>query len=323
MIGTAAQALRRAGKVLTMQLPPDQVERFYAIWKPLLLFVNEQRRLVPSMLGMALTDHWDINKVQKIRNVLWKEDSLREAFIAQNPAGLSAEDLAIVDSWQYRRAGKYFVLRHLKSHTIFLADKGKEVFAVLGLASPLEEIVPFVPCYVDAVLLPFEDRIIYDSLIAPYNITFGRGIQDNLNQIYKDAKELGTIHTSLLPQGPVSREEQQGEAYSTNAKVLDAFRKHLYRSGLSPKVVERDVGYVETFAEQYLANQPEPRSLRDFGEKEISGYLSQLRTEGPLTDAQRRQAVTSFKRLARFLRDTERMDYDVAQDLMDLLKQEK
>src|SRR5688572_3187599 len=34
----------------TMQLAPDQVERFYAIWKPLMLHVNRRLRLVPEML---------------------------------------------------------------------------------------------------------------------------------------------------------------------------------------------------------------------------------------------------------------------------------
>ena len=28
-----------------MQLSPDQVERFYAIWKPLILFINHRRQL--------------------------------------------------------------------------------------------------------------------------------------------------------------------------------------------------------------------------------------------------------------------------------------
>jgi hypothetical protein len=308
-----------------MQLPPEQVERFYAIWKPLLLFVNRQRQLVPSMLGAAPSDPsepWEVSNVAKIRDALWADDSLREAFIAQNPAGLSPADLAIVASWQYRRAGSFYVFRHLKKHSIFIsAEKEATVYAVLGLASPLDEVVPFVPCYVQAVLLPFEENIIYDSLIAPYNITFGKGYRTSFQRIYNDAKERGAIITSLLPAGePVSREEEQVDAYTVNTKVLDAFRKHLYRSGLGPKVVERDVSNVATFADGYLANLPKPLSLREFGEDEVRGYLAQIRANDALKDTQRRQSLTSLKRFIRFVRDTERLDYHEAMDIMEMLK---
>jgi len=184
-----------------MQLDARDVERFYAIWMPLILFVNRRLRLVPRMLPADFAGPWDIHQVMTIRDAMWADDSLRDAFTAENPAGLSAENLAVVRSWRNRRPGTFFVLRHLKKYSLFIEDS--TVYGVLGLASPLDEVVPFTPCYVKTVLLPFGGRIIYDSLMAPHNITFGRYIRAELERTYADAKERGAILTSLLPSGPL------------------------------------------------------------------------------------------------------------------------
>ncbi|HKZ82413.1 MAG TPA: hypothetical protein VJ793_02010 [Anaerolineae bacterium] len=307
-----------------MQLPVHQVDRFYSIWRPLLFFANEQRNIVPSLLGADETTPLPVQEVVKIRDAIWADDSLREAFIAQNPARLPPDDLALADSWKYRRQGTFFVFRHLKKHSIFIDDKDPPgVFEVVGLYSPIAEVVgPYLPVLVKTVLLPFEDQIIYDSLMAPYPITFGGGIRGNLKHTYEDAKERGDIITSLLPPAqPARREDRLAAVQTTDAKVLDAFRKHLYQSGLSPQVVDRDVASVTAFATDYLANQPEPHSLREIRLDEVEAYLSSLSGQGSKAKAVRRQAITAFKRFFRFLRDTDRIDYMDAEDTLRALRQ--
>ena len=301
-----------------MQLPHDQVERFYAIWMPLMLFVNRRLKLVPEMLPKTFDGPWDISKVKTIRDALWDDDSLLEGFIAENPANLPEADLALVDSWRQRRKGKFFALRHLKKYTLFLEDKEKTIYGVVGLASPMNEVIPFVPCYIEAVLLPFEDAIIYDSLLIPFNITFGSGIRRSLDQTYRDIKERGAIVT-LLSSKPVDRHENAEAAHATDERVLEAFRAHLYASRLTAKVVERDLANVNAFAENYLLQLPEPRSLRDFGSEQIEGFLSH-RESSDAGASGRRQMRTSLGRFLRFLRDTERMDYHESQDALKSLK---
>jgi hypothetical protein len=304
-----------------MHLSAEQVERFYRIWWPLILFVNRRRKLVPGMRSADFTGPWDRQKVRIIRDALWADDSLREAFLAENPAGLSQKDLALVDSWKDRKEGKFFILRHLKKYTVLLDGEDQTIYGVLGLTDSLDQVVPFVPCYVEAVLLPFEGRIVYDSLLVPYNIDFGKGYRDSFERTYKDAKERGAIVTSLGPPAtPASPKEQREAARTTNARVLEAFKAHLYASGLSSKVAERDLGNVGELAEKYLLDRPEPRSLRVFGAKEVTSYLARLSGAGGPAAAKGRQAVTSLKRFVRFLRDTQRIDYDAAQEALEALK---
>lgn len=296
-----------------MRLSPDQVKRFYSLWQPLILFVNRKLHIEPTMLEATTDEPWDYHKVYTIREALWANDPVRHEFIAKNPAGLSAADLAIVASWDHRVAGTFYVFRQLKRHSLLIDGDSRTVYAVLGLASALDEVVPFTPCFAQMVLLPFEESIIYDSLIVPYNVYLGPGIRRNLKEIYQDAKERGAILTSLGPSAqPIDRAEEAASA--VNARVLDAFRKQLYRSGLSPRVVERDVTCAAAFANEHLATRPEPRSLRNFGADDVRDYLAELPAP------QRKPSVTTLRRLLRFLRDTERMDYHEAGDALEVLK---
>lgn len=302
-----------------MQLPPDQVERFYAIWLPLILFVNRRLHLVPDMLPKSFNGPFNIHKVKTIRDALWDDVSLLDLFIAENPAKLSEADRALVASWKQRRKGRFYALRHLKKHTLFLAEKDAIIYGVVGLASPLSEVIPFVPCYIEMTLLPFEDVITYDSLLYPFNISFGSGIRRRLDQAYRDIKERGAIITSLSSK-PTDRDERAEAALATDERVLEAFRAHLYASRLTPKIVERDVAAMKTFAESYLLRLPEPRSLRDFGPDQIEGFLAHS-SAGPAGTSGQRQMLTGLRRFLRFLRDTERMDHDSVVYALEILNE--
>jgi hypothetical protein len=47
-----------------------------------------------------------------------------------------------------------------------------------------------LPLYADATLIPFAGKIVYDSLMVPYNIHFGSGIRRNLNNDYRNLKSV-------------------------------------------------------------------------------------------------------------------------------------
>ena len=243
--------------------------------------------------------------------MLWESDELREAFIAENPADLPAADLAIVASWGDRVAGEFFIFRHLKQYTVFLTqEEPPQAYGVLGLVSPIQEIIPWpLPVLVQAVLLPFEGKIIYDSLLFPYSITFGSGIRRSLNEAYRMVQERDGVITTLQPR---PTEETQQVIRRGNRKILAAFRKDLAVSGLSVKMIEHHASTAETFNESYLLAQEPPCSLLDVDSEDLQKYLDK---QGKSAD------LISFKRLVRFLLNTGRIDWDVATDMQSCLKQ--
>lgn len=222
-------------------------------------------------------------------------------------------DLALVASWEFRLAGTFFIVRYTKQYTVFLTETTpNRAYGVLGLASPLEEVAgPVLPVFVQAVLLPFENRIIYDSLLAPYAISFGPGIRRSLQQAYRDAREREGIVTSLLPAGSASPEAVRDAIQRRNRLLLTAFRRELARAGLSPRTTDRHVETVTAFAEAYLLRQAPPRGLVDFTAADLQAYMAM---------AGRDADPTSFQRFVRFLLATSRLDYAVAAELRDDLK---
>ena len=294
-----------------MNLSAEETQRFYRIWLPLLSYVNTHRQVIPELSAISEQRPISSQEANQIRQVLWESDLLRETFIAENPAKLTDADLAIVASWSQRIAGKFYIMRFLKKYTVFLTEKDPpRAYGVVGLASPLEEIIPWpLPVYLDAVLLPFEDKIIYDSLLNPYAITFGKGIRSSLNAAYRKAQECGGIITTLQPRSP--EEIRQGMTEG-NRKVLTAFRKDLAASHLSLKMVEEHTGQIARFTESYLLAQNPPRSLLDLNLGDLQKYLKK---EGKKANR------VSFKRLVRFLRDTDRIAWDEAQAMQDFLQQ--
>jgi hypothetical protein len=297
-----------------MQLSPEETTRFYRVWVPLLHYVNEQRRLVAPFPVKAGASALQAPNALRLRDALWADEALRVQFLADNPAQLRPEDLALVASWQFRVAGNFFIVRYIKQYTVFFSETTPtRAYGVLGLASPIEELAgPALPVYVQAVLLPFEGRIIYDSLLGPYAITFGPGIRQSLKQTYRDALERESIITSLPPTAPASPEAVRDAIQRRNRTLLAAFRRELVRAGLSPRTTDRHLETVTAFAEEYLLREAPPRGLVEFTAADLQAYV-------PV--AGRRAERTSFQRFVRFLMATGRRDYDVAAALRDDLKQ--
>jgi hypothetical protein len=298
-----------------MQLPPEQTARFYRIWLALLRFVNEAQQLVPAFAATEEDEPLPLTNEMRLRNALWADDGLRERFITVNAAGLDAFDLAVVASWQHRRAGSFYIVRSLKKYTVFLSEEEPQrAYGVLGLSHPIEEMVRLpLPVYAQAVLLPFEDQIIYDGLLQSYAVVFGPGIRARLNTQYRNAREREGIITTL---GPVTLAADPREVSTAvlarNAKILQAFRQDLSRKGLSRKMVEQHVGTIEDFAQTCLLEHDPPRGLLDTRLADVQSYLHTHRNK---------TVRTSFKRFVRFLEETERIDYEYAEILREWLKQ--
>jgi hypothetical protein len=292
-----------------MHLSASEAERFYNIWFPLLHFVNQHRKLVPAFPKKRSGSPVSPEVAFPVRNALWEDDALREAFIAENPAGLPPDDLALVASWKHRVADDFFIFRHLRKYTVFIdGSSPARGYGVLGITGPLEEVVPssYLPIYVKAVLLPFENRIIYDSLLAPYPVMFGSGYKSGLNETYRDIQERSSLITRLPPDDDG---ESQEKVQTSNKRVLTAFQKSLGAAGLSPKMILEHAGNLEAFVSDYL--NPQKRMLLNLAQDDIQAYRD-LR-KGSVN-------LVSFKRFVWFLRDSNRMDWEEAERLLDFLK---
>jgi len=298
-----------------MRLPPEDVGRFYRMWFALLHYVNTQLHIIAEFPENPGEETVSTQVTVQLRDALWAHDEIRERFIADNPAQLSAVDLAVVESWQYRVAGSFSIVRSLQNYTIFLSQTTPvHAYGVLGLVSTIEETLPLpLPVYAQAVLLPFEHHIIYDSLLVSYNVLLGPGIRRDLQEQYRTLQEREGIITSLLPEDQeISATNQRNEISARNRKVLTAFRRELRKGGLSEHMVDVHAATIEDFAHGIVLEADPPRGILDLTEADLLSYLKEHPGKQPLT---------SFKRFIRFLLNTGRIDYELGENLRALLNQ--
>lgn len=186
-----------------MNLSIAEAKQFFELMWALQAYINDQLKLMPGIKSVRQYADADSQEKIKVRDALWAHPELLEAFIAENPAGLSPAEMDIVASWRRRVVGQFYILRFLKRYTVFLPmGKDERVYGVTGLYDALEDVMGGwpLPVLVKAVLLPFQGRIIYDGLLIPYSVSFGSGIRNDLNETYQRAKQTGLVVESLEPE---------------------------------------------------------------------------------------------------------------------------
>ncbi len=188
-------------QALSMLLTPEDAELFYRLQRTFLHYIGQRLQLLPDASGAGDFERLPAAEIAKVRDVFTAQPELLDGFIAENPTALDASELAIVGSWRHFVKGEFFLFRQLKRHMVFLStDEPAVAYGVTALTDPFAGLIgPRLPVMVQAVLLPFKDRIVYDGLLASYNVTFGGGIKRRLTDSYREAKARQGVITTLPP----------------------------------------------------------------------------------------------------------------------------
>ena len=192
-----------------MKLSAADADHFFDLMWALQFYVNQRLQVAPYLNTMQLYKSASFEEKAPIRAAVYENVPLIDDFARENPAQLTAEELAIVRSWrQYAIVGDFFIERFLKKGAIFLGEGPHDVYQVWGLHDSLEEMFEgaSLPIRVQTALLPFKGHIVYDGLLSIYRIYFGSGVSSSLRESYMTAKQNGRIITNLeeksSPQAP-------------------------------------------------------------------------------------------------------------------------
>ncbi len=186
-----------------MKLSADEADLFFRLQNALVLYANERLRVLPGVRDLRALQRCKLEDRLRLRDALYDHPELIDEFVAANPAGLSADELALVASWKQFVRGRFFIVRFLKRYAVFMtSEEPHRAYGVLGLTQEIEEVFYPLrpPIYTSAVLLPFKGRIIYDGLGGTYQIIFGPGVRASLKEDYQAIRERGEIIESLEPE---------------------------------------------------------------------------------------------------------------------------
>ena len=179
-----------------MKLTSDDVTLFYDLFFKLIDYTNDRYQVVPGLKKALGAEDVNPGAIMPVRDKLWESDVIGR-IVADNPLGFAGRELSLVAGWSRRVTGDFLILKHLKKHTVFMGNGN--LYGVIGMVSPLEEIFPsfVLPSYSRTVLLPFEGKIIYDSLLYTYSITYGSGMRKRFNAEYRELKNKAGVITTL------------------------------------------------------------------------------------------------------------------------------
>ena len=149
-----------------MVLNDEQNEVFFDTMDALLYYVNDRFRVVEGFT-LNYTSALDDVKSSLVAHALWENVQIIDDFVSDNPFRLPQRCLDIALSWKSALPGMFTLVRYQSGRALLMNEAG--VFSVCGVTYELEQEIGPAPAYVETVLLPFEDLIVYDGFLQAYD----------------------------------------------------------------------------------------------------------------------------------------------------------
>ena len=172
---------------MEINLTPEEIKEFLKLHKSLLFYVNQKKKIIKEWNELEDVQG-NLEQVFKLREVIIKDLNWIDLFIKDNPFNFSTEQLNIIKDWKQGISGKFFITKYSQEYTYFYHSGTKKCYGVLSLTEQLKDMMGHnFPLMVEAWLIPYKNKVIYDSLIAPYGISFGGGMKRSLKIEYEEA----------------------------------------------------------------------------------------------------------------------------------------
>ena len=183
-----------------MIIPPSDASDFFRIIKRLDAFFTKRLHMLRENT---------LEEINRQRIAGFASPEHLQSYVKANPDKLSAADLATVASWQENCiAGRFLIHKERKDGCLFARTDSKDeepsIYLVKGLTQPISELVPFLPCFAAARLLPFRGHIITDGLLAPMMVHMGRNMRTSFAAELKETLATRDLITTLPADAPAA-----------------------------------------------------------------------------------------------------------------------
>lgn len=231
---------------MALRVEDSQADRFLELYGHLLAYVNIEFDVIDGIKSYSELQQKATQELRPVRQKLYEEDTEQviTEFIDENPAGLSADELATVEDWKEFEFGEFIVVRHLKDYAVFLDwREPPRAFGVKAVWAPFtefwsEDALPV--SLTNTVLLPFENQIVTDTWMGIRQIVFGGNISQDINDAYEEAKHRYGIIESLPP--PTEEEKSDVEKlrfYMKNKSNRERYHNEIHELKDQSRKLER------------------------------------------------------------------------------------
>lgn len=110
----------------------------------------------------------------RVGEILWSDPQVIDDFARENPFDLPSVLLNEALGWKVARNEFYIYRGYEDGFAIF--EGGPGAFAVTGLAQEISSMITQAPCMVSVTLLPYDNKIVYDTQIAEYSVALSDNV---------------------------------------------------------------------------------------------------------------------------------------------------
>ncbi|MDR0831934.1 MAG: hypothetical protein LBM99_03440, partial [Bacillales bacterium] len=185
-------------------LSKKDADHFYRLWYELLAYINNIYKICPTM--QEYLENLEKSKIDDqllfpIREKLWKKPYIIMNYCEANST-LNEEDINIYKSWLKHHLKSRFIIMDFQEEGSLFMPLNENVptciYQVLGINNDIRDLFKnkTLPFYIETVILPFKDVIIYDTYINIFQASFDEKTIDILYNQYENLL-INNIKTNL------------------------------------------------------------------------------------------------------------------------------
>lgn len=159
---------------------------FFNLKNLLFNYTNQKYRINNELESLDDICNAETEEITEIREKLWSDKNIIIEYTLKNPDNLDSSYINIIRNWNEKKIKKEFILyKYEKEYTILMDDN--YIYYIKGLKESIRNMIPEneLPTFVNTVLLPLNGKIIYDSIINQYDVSFGQEFRDECDRNYK------------------------------------------------------------------------------------------------------------------------------------------
>ncbi|MDR3204165.1 MAG: SEC-C domain-containing protein [Deltaproteobacteria bacterium] len=177
----------------TSRLSASECELFYQTWYGLLAFVNSKKKVIKEKIEIVYPNPVKFDRLLEVRRALWAEPSLIEEYIDSEAPELTTEKMDLLQSWYWSNKPNIFiVMEYRPEHAVFFSVEKEGQFSLYGVKglerSVAKELLLDLPQIIEAVILPFKDKIVHDGFIKLWRVKFSQEMKAPFLQLFNQTK---------------------------------------------------------------------------------------------------------------------------------------
>ena len=194
-----------------MILSQAETRRLFRILDPLTDYANLRLDVLPHRdLHPMGSSHMDKDAQGRVLRELWENLYVFDEFVQRNPAALSDMELRAANDMRTGGVkGLFFLDVYPDGRLLFLDES--HLFEVSGISKEIRDMVTRTPTFVDAMIVPFENRIVYTEVMVerPFELADDvlKTFRDDARAAFRDGRIVTTAQ-ELLDIAPNLRDKK-------------------------------------------------------------------------------------------------------------------